>query len=170
MEITASEASPKDDENAFALFASWRRQMTAASGQLDKPPFDLGKQGRRKGTIVARVSLERPDIRPRPNEMIAFAQHDPGSLVVEPKTSLRSRWKFDCRSGVGRRQMGDRQNTNGRCTVFQHCDNGQDKRRAIFVALFPSFQMLPMSKIGIAKNPTDPWFSRQHTCPSAARR
>ena len=169
-QITASEASHKDDVNAFALFASWRRQMTAASGQLDKPPFNLGKQGRRKRTIVARVIIERPDIRPRPNETIAFAQHDPGSLVVEPKTSLRSRWKFDRRSGVGRRRMGDRQNTNGRCAVFPHCDDGQHQRRTILVALFPPFQMLPMPQIGVAENPTYFWFSRQHACPSAARR
>ncbi len=34
----------------------------------------------------------------------------------------------------------------------------------------PAFEMLPVPEIGITKDPTDFWFSRQHVCPSAVRR
>src|SRR6187551_1074759 len=63
------------------LFATRRRLVALGAGQLDKPSFDLGKQRRRQWAVVARFSIERSDIRSRPNKPVALGQDNPGAVV-----------------------------------------------------------------------------------------
>ena len=55
---------------------------------------------------------------------------------------------------------------HGRSAVVNMRNHRQHKHRPILVALFATFEKLPMPEVRVAKEPADFWFSRQHACPS----
>ena len=70
--------------------------------------------------------------------------------------------------GAGRPRMGDRPHAHWRA-VLERRDQRQRQAGPILVALFATFEMLPVAEIGIAEDVADLDFSRQHACPSAVR-
>jgi len=143
--------------------------MTLALGKLDKPALHLLEHRRRQWPVISALAVSGAHVRPGPDEAVAFGEHDPGSLVIEAKATLGRSRDFDCFAGIGRWGMRDRQNTYRGCPVFKRRNNCQHQSGAVLVTVLPSVQTLPMPEMGIAKDPADFWFSRQHACPSAVR-
>jgi len=148
------------------LFATRGRLVTLGAGQLDEPAFDLGKQRGRQRAVVARVSVERPDIRSWPNKPVAFGQDDPGAVVIEAQALFGCQRNFDCVRRVGWWGMENRSTRtaglpSSTCATIANTSTGP-----ILVALFATFEKLPMPEVRVAKEPADFWFSRQHACPS----
>lgn len=52
--------------------------------------------------MISALAVNRPNIRPRPDETIAFGQHDPGSLVIETQAALSGRRDLDGFVEIGR--------------------------------------------------------------------
>lgn len=146
-----------------------RRRVPLRAGEFDEAALHLGKQRRRQRPEIAAVAIDRPDVRPRPGEAVAFGKHNPGALVIEPKPALGCRRDLDRFVGPGRRRVGDRQHPHQRRAVLERGDQRQHQTGSILVALFAAFEMLPVPEIGIAEDVTDLDFSRQHSCPSAVR-
>ena len=131
------------------------RFVPLASGKLDKPALHLFEECWRQWPVISALAVNRANVRPRPDEAVAFSQYDPRPFVVETEAALGSRRYFDCVAGIGRRGMGDRQDTNRRCPIFEQRNNRQHKSRTILVPLLSSFQMLPVPEIGITEDPAD---------------
>src|SRR5690606_25898819 len=144
--------------------------VTLASRQINKTALDLVEQRRWQRTVISRLTVEWPDARARPDKAIALRQDDPGPRGVQTEPAFRGRRNLNRRLRIRRRRMGDGQDTDCRRAILPRRNNRQNQCGTIFIALFPSLQMLPVPQIGIAKDPADLWFSRQHACPSAVRR
>lgn len=89
------------------LFAACRRPVSLRFGQLDKPPLDLGEQCRRQMPQIARFAIDCPHVRTRPDKPVAFRQHDPRALVVEPQAPFGRRRDFDFVVRIFWRAMGE---------------------------------------------------------------
>nr|WP_181149633.1 hypothetical protein [Ensifer aridi] len=76
-------------------------------GEFDEAALHLGKQRRRQWPEIAVLAVDRPDVRSRPGEAVAFGKHDPGALIIEPEPALGRRRDLDRLVGVGRRRMGE---------------------------------------------------------------
>lgn len=145
------------------------RFVPLASGKLDKPALHLFEECWRQWPVISALAVNRANIRPWPDEAVAFSQYDPRPFVVETEAALGSRRYSDCVVGIGRRGMRDRQDTNRRCPVFKHSNNGQHDSGAVLVPLFSSVEMLPVPRSRISEYRADLGFNRQHSCPSAVR-
>src|SRR5271166_6711451 len=91
--------------HARASFAARYRDETAS---------DLGEQLWWKRAVVAGLTIDGPQVRPRPDEAVAFGQDDPGARLVEAETSLGHGGNFDRIGGIGRWRLGNRQDAKDR--------------------------------------------------------
>ncbi len=125
--------------------------VTLASGEIDEPTLHLFEQYRRQRPVISALAVNRANVRPRPDEAIAFAQNDPRPLIIETQAVLGGWRDFNCIAGIGLWGMRDRQDTYCRRPVLKRRNNGQHESGAVLVTLFPSVQMLPMPEIGITE-------------------
>lgn len=166
----ATGAGVKRTEVMIGSVGPGRRRVPLCPGEFDEAALDLGKQRRRQWPEVTAVAVDRPNVGTRPGKTVAFGKQDPGALVIEPEPPFGCRRNLDRLVGAGRRRMGDRQHTHDWRAVLKRGDQRQHQAWPIFVALFATFEILPVPEIRIAEDVADLDFSRQHSCPSAVRR
>lgn len=104
----------KKDAGIPRLLGTGGRPVSLVAGEFDEAAPDLGKQGRRQWPKIAAAAVDRPNVRSRPGEAVAFGKHDPGTLVIEPEPTLGRRRDLDRLVSAGRRRMGDRQHAHDR--------------------------------------------------------
>lgn len=130
------------------LFRAMCLPMTGTAGKGDKAVSDLGKQRRWYRTIITSFAVDRRQIRSRPDKAIAFAEHDPGTLIVQSEAAFGCGGNFNCLVIPWRWRMGDGQNPDNRGSVFQCRRDSQYENRTVLVALFPPLLKLPVPQIG----------------------
>ncbi len=145
-----------------ALFGAMRLLMTRAACKRHKTGSDLFKQRRRYRTVITGIAIDRPQIRSRPDKAIAFAEHDPRTLIIQAKTALGGSGNFDRFVNSLRWRVGDRQNPDNRRSVFQCRRDSQYENRTILVAFFPPLLELPVPQIRVSENPADLGLTRNH--------
>lgn len=113
--------------------------------------FDnLTEQSRRQEAIIVTVSAaDLPDIIAGPFELVALANNDPGTLVIESEMALDRGGNLNRASAIGRTSMCDRKDDDNRGVIRGTLDGQDDYARTIFATFVPPRLVLVVPQIGI---------------------
>jgi hypothetical protein len=147
-------------ETRFGMRATFPPNSSARRNARESWRTVLRQHAIGDGSVIG--ARQAPQVGTRPNEVVPFRYHNPGTSRVEMQALFHLGWHLDGKAWMFGRGVGDRQRQHAYIAAFVRANGGDDRARAILLAFFASFDIFAMPEIGVTNDETGNRFGKRH--------